>query len=82
MAELVVVELLVLVMPVFVLATVVVIAPSALRRDAVILSIIDISATVAPDIKISSDSDFTSNKLPNAWLCCFGTTTNVTMLLQ
>ena len=66
-------------MPLNVLAVdeLVVMFPSAFNFEAVTASMISTSETFAPLIKISSFSDFTSYRLPNAFEPCLGTITNV-----
>ena len=62
--------------PVFATSTLAVITvPDAFNLVAVMLSIISMFATVAPLIKISSDSDLISNNDPNACESSSGTIT-------
>ena len=64
-------------MPELTEVAVVVTAPSAFNLDAVTLSIISTSSTVAPEMNISSLSVVTSYKLPNDLPVCLGTNTTV-----
>ena len=81
-SELVVIDpdvyILALWIPDFELEASVKILPDAFSLLAVIESIISILSTVAPLIKISSDSDLISYKLPNPCNVWLGTTTIVT----
>ena len=66
-----------LVIPAFAVELCVTTLPAAFNLLAVIASIISMSETCAPLIKISSLSDLISYKLPNVCVSSCGTITNV-----